>query len=236
MANPQTEHGFTRISNEIMEALARIRINGEAWQVLNVILRKTYGFNKKEDKISLSQFVLSTLIKRPNVCRALNKLKTMRIIIQIDNGNIQSYRFNKDFDTWVSLSKTIQGVSKLITPIIQIDNKSLSKTIHTKEIDTKDTITKENNEDIKKLMDIFYRINPMMDYRKPFNRKAAADLIKKFGLEDTLRMAEQIVAVQGKPYAPVATTPDQMKQKLAQFKIYFDSQKNKSSKVLIINE
>jgi hypothetical protein len=43
-------------------------------------------------------------------------------------------------------------------------------------------------------------------------------------------MAKQVVAIQGQPYAPVATTPHQMKEKLAQFKIYFDQQKNKQDK------
>ena len=38
MANPQTENGYTKIANEIMEALAHIRIPGEAMQVLLVIL------------------------------------------------------------------------------------------------------------------------------------------------------------------------------------------------------
>jgi len=33
MASPQLENGYTRIANELMEALARIRIPGEARQV-----------------------------------------------------------------------------------------------------------------------------------------------------------------------------------------------------------
>ena len=57
MANPQKENGYTAIANEIMEALCRHRIPGEDRQVLDVIFRKTYGFNKIEDYISLSQFV-----------------------------------------------------------------------------------------------------------------------------------------------------------------------------------
>ena len=47
MANPQKENGYTSIANDIVEALAGIRIPGEARQCLDVILRKTYGWNKK---------------------------------------------------------------------------------------------------------------------------------------------------------------------------------------------
>lgn len=234
MANPQCENGYTKISNEILEALAKIRINGEASQVLLVILRKTYGFNKKKDKISLSQFVLSTGIKRPNVCRALNKLISMNIIIQIDKDNITIYQFNKDFDVWKPLSKQIprgKALSKRITPIIQTDNKRYPKRYTQKK---KETITKDKYvatlgvawKEIKKVMDIFYQVNPTLSWNNKTTLKACADLIKKFGLENTIKMAEQIVAVQGKQYAPTATTPYQMKEKLAQFKIYFDRQKN----------
>jgi|WetSurMetagenome_2_1015567.scaffolds.fasta_scaffold02897_9 phage replication O-like protein O len=125
MANPQKENGFTPISNEILEALAKIRINGEAMQILMVVFRKTYGFGKKQDKISLSQFVLSTSLKKSNVCRGLNKLINMNIIIKIDKESISIYQFNKDFDSWKPLSK-------LIT-VIQTDNESLSKRRHTKD-------------------------------------------------------------------------------------------------------
>lgn len=115
MANPQCENGFTRISNELLEALARIRIPGEARQVLDVILRKTYGFGKKEDAISLSQFCGATGILKPNVCASLNHLKKMNLIIQKDNAVANVYSINKDYTSWRPLSKKITGLSKKIT-------------------------------------------------------------------------------------------------------------------------
>lgn len=139
MSNPQCENGYTKIANEILDALCHIRINGEARQILDTIIRKTYGYHKKQDKISLSQFVITTGIKKPNICKAINKLRQMNliIIIQKDNGDINSYRFNKDFDTWEPLSKKIT-LSKKIISVIQKDNASLSKKIHTKDNTTKD--------------------------------------------------------------------------------------------------
>ena len=53
--NPQLENGFTRLSNEILDELCKIRISGEAMQALLTVLRKTYGYHKKSDNISLSQ-------------------------------------------------------------------------------------------------------------------------------------------------------------------------------------
>ena len=80
MASPQKENGYTAISNELLDALSRIRIPGESRQVLDVIIRKTYGFNKKYDCISNSQFVKYTGIKKQHVSRAVAKLKNMNII------------------------------------------------------------------------------------------------------------------------------------------------------------
>ena len=79
MASPQLKDGYMSIANEIMEALAQIRIPGEARQILDVILRKTYGWNKKEDEISLSQSKEKTGLLSPNIIRARNKLLIMNI-------------------------------------------------------------------------------------------------------------------------------------------------------------
>jgi phage replication O-like protein O len=142
MANPQRENGHTRIANEILEALARTRLNDESRRVLDVILRKTYGFNKKQDAISLSQFVLATSLMKSCVCRAVKRLINMNIIIKIANGDITMYQFNKDFDTWKSLAKLLTLAKPLMT-ISETANKPLAKQRHTKETITKDNITKE---------------------------------------------------------------------------------------------
>lgn len=134
MANPQKEHGYTPISNEIMEAIARIRIPGEARQVLDVIIRKTYGWRKPADKISLSQYALATGLRRQNVLRAVSKLSTLNlIVIKKDSTKGNLYRLNKDFDTWRPLSKKRRGGLKK-------DNQLDSKKLHTKETITKETI------------------------------------------------------------------------------------------------
>lgn len=130
MANPQIENGHIDIANEIAEHLAYYRLSGEEYQVLWVILRKTWGWKKKSDFIALSQFQKYTKMKKPNICRALKKLESKNIIIKKDNAIANEYRFNKDFDSWKPLSKKITVIKK--------DNRSLSKKIHTKETNTKE--------------------------------------------------------------------------------------------------
>jgi len=132
MANPQIEEGYVRIATEIQEAFCRTRIPGEERQVLDVIIRKTYGWNKCEDAISLSQFVEMTGIKKPNVIGAIKGLLSKKIIsvIQKDNDKVKLYKFNKNYHQWEPLSKKIT-LSKKIIGVIQKDNLSLSKKIPT---------------------------------------------------------------------------------------------------------
>jgi len=141
MASPQLDNGYIKIATEIYEALCKIRINGEARQVLDFIIRKTYGYHKKQDKISLSQFTLGTGLKKTHIIRGLNKLKQMKLIIQIDNDDINIYRFNKDFDDWKPLPKKVTLPKKVMT-VTQKGNASLPKKVHTIDKPTKDNITK----------------------------------------------------------------------------------------------
>lgn len=87
------------------------------------------------------------------------------------------------------------------------------------------------NEGIDQLIGIFENINPTLNWKNKTIRNSATELINKFGFEDAINMAKQVISIQGKPYAPVATNPYQMKEKLAQFKIYFDRKKTEKKGV-----
>ena len=98
MANPQTQNGYTRIANEITEALASAKLLGAEYQVILVVLRKTYGFNKKEDRISLTQFERFTGLSRPTVVKSIKTLVARNILVK---SALLAYSFNKDYDSWV---------------------------------------------------------------------------------------------------------------------------------------
>jgi phage replication O-like protein O len=140
MANPQLENGHVDIANELAEAFACGRLSGEEWQILWVILRKTWGWHKKEDQISLSQFALLSKMARPHICRTLKKLLSKKVIYSTKIGNKLNpctYKFNKNYDEWQLLPK------KVTTPkcITNIDNTLVPKMVHTKEKVTKEKDT-----------------------------------------------------------------------------------------------
>ncbi len=110
----QVENGnFARIHNEILERLALTDLSGSEFRCLLFLLRKTYGYQKKQDKISYSQFADGTGLDRRSVIRSLEKLVSRSIIVCRDNGNNrpQSWAFNKYFEQWdktsvISVTKT----------------------------------------------------------------------------------------------------------------------------------
>jgi len=135
MASPQVENGHVDIANEIVEALAHIRLSGEEMQVLWVIFRKTYGWHKKQDAIPLSQFSQMTGLTRIHVLRAINKLLPKKVICVTKNGNNQpnAYEFNKDFDEWVVLPKKVTVTKKGNEVLPKMAIKVLPKKVHSKE-------------------------------------------------------------------------------------------------------
>lgn len=119
MPGPQLEDGFTMIANELYDALIGIRISGEENQCLRMIIRKTYGWGKKEDIISLSQFTTATGMRKQHVVRSINKLKDKNMIVtkKGNDGNV-TYCVNKHYGKWralpkkVTLPKMVIGVTK----------------------------------------------------------------------------------------------------------------------------
>lgn len=105
MASPQKENGYIPIATEIVDKLCTYRISGVEWLIIWLIIRKTWGWSKTEDQISLRQFQEATEIKqRHHVIRAIRNLVAKRIIIQwggTARGTSHTYKLNKNYDQWL---------------------------------------------------------------------------------------------------------------------------------------
>lgn len=104
MASPQVEKGFTRIANELMSALSRSKLNGIEYDIVLTVIAKTYGWNKKKDRISLSQFSEITQQNRSNCARAIKNLVRRNILgsVKGDTQNATTYYIQKDYDKWIT--------------------------------------------------------------------------------------------------------------------------------------
>lgn len=83
---PQLENGFVRVANELEDALLfKIRTFRHS-QVVRAIIRKTYGYGKKEDDITISQIAEMTGLHRNHVGKAVKELEAMRVLNAVRAG------------------------------------------------------------------------------------------------------------------------------------------------------
>jgi len=102
MPGPQREN-YTQIANEILEAVARLAINATQFRILLVVWRYTYGFHRKQHKLSTTFIARATGIHRKQVTRELSKLINRKILIEVEKPSFNSSRviaFNKHYESY----------------------------------------------------------------------------------------------------------------------------------------
>ena len=144
MASPQTEDGLTPIANELLDAIIRTHFSPTEHTLILVIIRKTYGWHKKTDRISYTQFEEATGINRRHIAPALQSLMKRRIIIRQGEGYNLEYGIQKDYDLWATGKKFVTDISNEI--VTENGNESLPKTVMIE----KDIVTENGNESLPK--------------------------------------------------------------------------------------
>ena len=163
--NPQKEKGDRRIANDVYNALIRAKLSGAEYQIILLLIDKTWGFGKHSDKISYSQMTKITGLTRPGVIKTIKKLEQKKMIV-IDRGvvnhslPVNKYLFNKHYDTWLKETGKPQfTTSEVVNPSLLVngsilvnhsfatgklvDSKLVNPSLPTKESITKATIQKK---------------------------------------------------------------------------------------------
>lgn len=163
MSTPQLEDGHVRIANELLEAILGFGFSQRELLVLLTIIRKTYGFNKKEDDMSASQIGEVCKLARPHVTAVLNHL-AMRNVITKRQGRFGSIvAIQKDSRKWISgdhaalssdSTESVQGSTQSVqgcTESVHVPNQYGGSTdsVHvdsTESVHTKDNLPKDNHQ------------------------------------------------------------------------------------------
>ena len=117
---------YTKVSNEILEALAKAKLNGTQHAICLVVCRYTYGFRRCEAKLSASFISEATDITLRHVKRELQALYDRSILIQKDqrDGVTSTLGFNKDIPNWLPVTK--KSPVKPVTNSAPVTNPSLA--------------------------------------------------------------------------------------------------------------
>lgn len=139
------DDGFTRIANELLEAVMLAGLSRHQLLVFMAVMRKTYGFNKKSDWVSNEQISELTGIL-PHKCSAAKSALVKRGILT-QNGRVIG--INKTVSKWSSLPEKGKEnkpyLKKVNLP--ESGKKSLPESgnaHYPNQVNTKDNITKDN--------------------------------------------------------------------------------------------
>lgn len=216
MASPQKENGFTPIANEILEQLVKVDLLASELRILLFIIRKTYGYQKKYDQISFTQFEKGTNISRQTINKTLKNLMAKGLIVKIclPGGNI-GYSFIKDHENWiVKTHLLVKGKWETSKDVFTKTSKDVLTHKRKKEI-TKE-IAETSSADIVLVFDMFIELNPAVKrmFGNTTQRKACKELIDIHGLERLKKIIlETLPRTNRLQYFPIITTPLQLLDK-----------------------
>ncbi|MFG0782459.1 replication protein [Raoultella sp. TYF_8] len=157
-----TDDGYTRLANELYEELIGANLTKNQAKVAHAVCRKTYGFNKKMDRIADVQISQLTRLPRQKVNAAKNELLVMRVLItegaligpnkNLDEWDVPPVKTgpvrHHDSDTNCHHGSDSHHYGDSVPTVV---TKSVTKTVtdvSPKQGHTKDTITKDNKENI----------------------------------------------------------------------------------------
>ncbi len=143
------DDGFTRIANELLEAVMHAGLSQHQLLVFMAVMRKTYGFNKKSDWVSNEQISVLTGIL-PHKCSAAKSTLVKRGILT-QTGRVIG--INKAVSEWSSLP--VKGTEKKPylkkVALPESGKKSLPESgnaYYPNQVNTKDKHTKDNKDNI----------------------------------------------------------------------------------------
>jgi phage replication O-like protein O len=151
----QLEDGYTRIANELMDEISTLYLHGNEWKIVHFIMRKTWGWHKKEDRISLTQLQIGTNLPRPTVNKVIKKLVAQRLLVacRLPSGN--SYQIQKDYSLWTSSVHTTGSVQATTLVASTLPFASSVHATHKRNY-TKETIQKIERPKISELNDTHF--------------------------------------------------------------------------------
>lgn len=147
------ENGFTRIANELTEALMQntAKLSGREYQIVQAVIHKTFRFHKKSDWISNSQISDLTGIAASKISELKKSLIAKNVLVLIG----REMSINTTVSEWQDYPKTGKSeiTRKGVTPYPNKGNGLPEKGYkitpkrgtHKKITNTKDNSTKDNS-------------------------------------------------------------------------------------------
>jgi len=93
---------------------------------------------------------------------------------------------------------------------------------------------KSGDNEVNKLLSIFLEINPAINFGNKTERKDLEWFLSKYGYEKVEATIRYAISIQSKKYAPVITTPHQLKNNFSKLIIFKNKEDNQDNKITVI--
>lgn len=233
---------------KIMVLLSRCGLQGLGayWMLIETMHQQKDSMITREAMHGYLSFYMPLVPYSDDAEHLLNKIEqelfNTKLFVEQD-GNVFSNRVieNKKQREIISEKRSLAGkksakARKEATSVEQTVNKGQQgKKRKEKEIKENLIITEPSSETgkaVNKVLDVFFEINPGINYANNTNRKSASWLVEKFGEEKAVAYATAAKVIQGKKYAPTITTPTHLKEKLGELDSFYKKETNKITPIV----
>lgn len=195
-------NGYTKVANEIQKLKPRLRLSGREWQCFEAVIWLTYGWNKKQDRVTNTVIAELTGLSDTHVSDAIKSLAERKIIFSQKQGMMKLVGVNTEISAWI-LDKPETGTKFPKTgKSFPKSGKTFPKTVDTQyknKNSIKNTTSENSNESPDSLPEKAF----------PLRAEAAIQSPKgdKWGTADDLKAAEWIFN-KVKIVAPTAKQPN----------------------------
>jgi len=186
-----------------------------AWSSVNLAQRWHWSRNKLRNFLNV--------LKKDQQIIVESKQQNMMLTTIITIINYESYQRKSTAE--YTKKGTPDSTAKRHQTVQQKDTSNTNNTNNTNNVG-EENLAKHSNE-INEIFRLFYEsINPQVNFGNKTDRKALEFLISKYSYEKVLKFTKYAISIQGLEFAPVITTPSELKNRLAKLGIYFKKEKN----------
>ncbi|WP_277966699.1 replication protein [Pantoea trifolii] len=195
-------NGYTKVANEIQKLKPRLRLSGREWQCFEAVIWLTYGWNKKQDRVTNTVIAGLTGLSDTHVSDAIKSLAERKIIFSQKQGMMKLVGVNTEISAWI-LDKPEAGTKFPKTgKSFPKAGKTFPKTVATQyknKNSNKNTTSENSNESTDSPPKQLPSLRPEAAIQSPKG--------DKWGTADDLKAAEWLFA-KVQIVAPTAQTPN----------------------------
>jgi hypothetical protein len=205
---------------------------------ITILLHANYKESKtiyKDEEVVLKRGQLACGRFKLAALSGLHPSTVYRKLMLLEKLKILNIKSNNHFSiiTITNYGKYQTPQEKAEQQIEQPMNNQRTQSNKDNNINNINTLQPKVADQANQVLDVFYKINPLIKYQNKTIRKAANDLINKLGLEKTIKAAEYAVSIQVDKYAPTITSPTELLNKYGQLQAYYAKNNIKQTRNIV---